>query len=1702
MFGKRLGSTVIVGLLIATALCSVVPSALGGQTSFKEEFDNTTYKKTASTVAGWGIGEVSLPRVPPKLLGSYSALNTAYKFAIQGNFAYVGSWSSTDLTILNITDVSKPTLAGSFVGSGFGYGEAIDGNVAYVSDWNSLKSVNVTNPASPTQISSLTGGATLYSLQAQGDWLFGARWSGGVYAINISNPAAMGPIYTRATTGSSYGLDILGDMAYVADYSRVSIVNVSKPWSMSLVTTITPAKGSYIYSTEVQGNTLYVLTSELDMSGVKPSNYYVYSYDVSNPAKPVYLDNVSITGRTTWSYGMDLEEDGDYLYISAYADGIYIVNISNPADLRYTESFFDTPGSAYMSMKRGMELFVSDYTAGIEIYNVSDIITPKSASTYDSPGSAYKVFVEGNYAYVADDASGLRIVNITDPKNMKSAGTLDTAGNSYGIWVSDGYAYLPDDNLVRIINVSAPANPKQYGTFDNPGNAYDIMVLHKVAFLADFSQGLRIFNVTNPTAPGPIGAYDTAGNANAVWVQGNVAYVADGNNGLVAVNIQNLASPTLLGTFDTSGSAVDVQVDGNIAYVADSGGGLVVLNVTNPWAMKQIASYDTAGSAQGVFVSGNWVFVADDDDGLRVFNVTNPWSIKYFGALGTLADAWGVMVSGEYAYVTNRGNGLVSVQVFENIAESYKSLGTAESITIDTTPYLIVAINVSVNETKPGGTKIFYNATNDGGATWMRISPGTLKRFPAYASDLRWKANLTTSDVKKSPSIQNVTVTYYYDDVLPKSDATNGAPQYDNEGTIPVKWTAKDPFPDTGIKTVVLWFRYDSNSDGDFTDLGDIAWTLATLPTETGSSGTYYFNPEGNDGTYEFYTIATDNASWVEAPPAQADDSTVFDSVRPTSNCFGGSPAYENGGTITVWYNASDPAPGSGINNVSLYYRLDTTNDGDFTDVGDTDWVDSGATVQTATQGSFSFNPKGKDGRYEFFTLATDKATNVERYPPVRQSFTIYDSHPPITTAYIGGTATASGWYVGSVYIFLNAEDAISGVNKTKFRVDGGQWNVYMQPILINSDGKHTVDFYSEDRAGNKETDLQVKIDIDNSAPETDYTLSGTVGNNGWYTSDVTLTFTAKDDFSGLNKTKYRVNGGGWKLYTAPVMLSDDGAFAINYYSVDNANNNEERGDLQVFVDRTPPAITHTLVGNPAANGAFPASVTAIITASDPTSGLASVEYKLDNGTWSPYSEALVISNEGNHTLQYRAKDVAGNMATSAVVNIVLDLTPPTVAIALTGPQHGGWYNSTVTVTVTASDGENAVGQVQVSLDRGPWTNYTAAIKMSDPGDHTVEARAVDLVGHESEVASASFKVDTKAPVTAKTVAGTMGKNGWYISDVQIILTPGDDLSGVASTAYRINGGAWTTYTEPVAMSTDGTYSFEYSATDLAGNTEVMKGVIVNVDKTPPTITFTSHKDGQKVSTAIVTLVGKTDPKATLKINDVAVTVSADGTFTKAVTLVEGENTIKAVAEDLAGHVTASGISLMKDSTPPTVLIYTPLDGIRTSDTSVVVQGSTEPGTNVTVNGELVTVDANGGFSKTVNLDIGTKTLTIKVTDPLGNSVEQSRSVTREKAKTAVHETSASDVMPAFLLALVLVAVLVALLGYFMGKRNAPPKDRMEEPAPAPEATPQETPRPRRVVRSAGPPPGPPGSEEGGGNLGSLEGQSEFGASETDWKRT
>ena len=113
------------------------------------------------------------------------------------------------------------------------------------------------------------------------------------------------------------------------------------------------------------------------------------------------------------------------------------------------------------------------------------------------------------------------------------------------------------------------------------------------------------------------------------------------------------------------------------------------------------------------------------------------------------------------------------------------------------------------------------------------------------------------------------------------------------------------------------------------------------------------------------------------------------------------------------------------------------------------------------------------------------------------------DQTAPVTTAALDPAQPGpGGTYNRAVTVTLTATDqGGTGVERTEYRIDGGPFRGYTQPIRVASNGLHTIDYRSSDGAGNEEQAKSVSftIALDDACPtDLNDEFSGTVLNQKW----------------------------------------------------------------------------------------------------------------------------------------------------------------------------------------------------------------------------------------------------------------------------------------------------------------------------------------------------------------------------------------------------------------------------------------------------------------------------------------------------------------------------------------------------------------------------------------------------------------------------
>ena len=705
-------------------------------------------------------------------------------------------------------------------------------------------------------------------------------------------------------------------------------------------------------------------------------------------------------------------------------------------------------------------------------------------------------------------------------------------------------------------------------------------------------------------------------------------------------------------------------------------------------------------------------------------------------------------------------------------------------------------------------------------------------------------------------------------DTTPPASASNASGSQGANGwyvsTVTVTLSATDAA--SGVSSIA--YRIDSG-----------AWTTYSAPFVL------------SDGQHLVQFHATDVAGNVESLRSL----TVSVDTTPPITSATLSGVLGNGGwyvtNVTVALAATDAT--SGV--ASISYRIDGGP-----------W--------TTYAGSFVIG----DGVHSIGYFATDVAGNSETMHAISVSV---DTHPPTASSVVSGTPGLNGWYASNVSVSLSAVDPLSGVASIRYRVDGGSWTTYSGPFVL-LDGQHLVEYDATDVAGNVEALQSLTVPVDTVPPTTTATLDGTLGNAGWYTTNVTVTLAASDATSGVAGISFRIDGGPWTTFAGSFAIGD-GVHALEYFATDVAGNGEATHAVTVFVDSSPPTTNSNVSGTQGNNGWYASNAMVSLSSTDAVSGVASITYRVDNGSWSAYSGVFELS-EGRHHVDYFATDIAGNQEAPQGRSVSIDTTPPTTTLTLNGTLGAdGWYTSNVTVAFAASDATSGVAMILYQVDGGAWQTYAYPFLLGD-GPHTLAYYAIDVAGVAEAIRSPTVKVDATPPTTDASLAGTVGSNGWYVSNVTVTLTSTDGGSGVANVSWRVDGGAWQAYVSPFMLS-EGRHSLEYRATDIAGNVEPIESVNVWIDSTPPassaSLSGTAGNDGWYVSFVTVTLSG-TDALSGVSNISFRIDGGAWAPYAGPLTLGDGVHTVDYQARDIAGNLEAvHSASVSIDTQPPTTTI-------------------------------------------------------------------------------------------------------------------------------------------------------------------------------------
>ena len=347
------------------------------------------------------------------------------------------------------------------------------------------------------------------------------------------------------------------------------------------------------------------------------------------------------------------------------------------------------------------------------------------------------------------------------------------------------------------------------------------------------------------------------------------------------------------------------------------------------------------------------------------------------------------------------------------------------------------------------------------------------------------------------------------------------------------------------------------------------------------------------------------------------------------------------------------------------------------------------------------------------------------------------DTVAPITTIVLSGSTGVPGWYRSPVTVFLSAadNDRGRGVAYIEYSLNGGAFQRYSAPFVIDAPGTTQMAARASDWAGNVESPPpSASVTIDATAPAIGFALSGTAGIEDWFRSSVTLSLSAADPApgTGVVSTEYRIGNGAFQRYTSPIVISAAGVTPVTARATD-ANGNVATSTREVKIDTAAPQTTIAAAGTPGPGGWYRSAVTVSLSASDNASGVAGggIVYRINDGAFQPYTAPFVVAVEGTTRVTARATDRAGNIETALPASqFMIDASAPAITIA--SPQSRDYLNSEdMLFSYSALDTLSGVQSVTATL--GPYTvqnGLTAPLRLVPLGAYTLEVTATDHAGN------------------------------------------------------------------------------------------------------------------------------------------------------------------------------------------------------------------------------------------------------------------------------------------------------------------------------------------------------------------------------------
>jgi hypothetical protein len=535
----------------------------------------------------------------------------------------------------------------------------------------------------PVLLSSFSiNGAGITNVTIRGDFAFLGLGDSGVEVLDISNPVSPTLVAAFPSSGRIHHIEPVGTLAYIAEGRLLSIYDVSKIGSPTLLGAFFPSP-SEIRDVRVQGNIAYAVGGRS-----------LLMIDVSDPTAPFLLGE-----HTGVSEAWGIFLDGTRLYVADGNDGLVVLDVSIPDQPQRIGSSSHFIGATVEIV--GKTAYVFTDLNGLRTFDVTDPRAPipraiypnfgntgrfegngsvVGSSAYIGAGSGFAVVdlskpsgpldvqnllnsglngfkTTGGIAYVASGVHGLLVLDLTDPVRPRSVTQVPLRAGAVSVDVAADYAYVGCDPSLQVLSLREPLNPVRVADYGWISSVRQLKVAGDWLYVLEIAGGpqIEILDITDRLRPQQTAIIKLAvSGAPTFQVNGSTLLILGGQE-IQVFDVSNPPNPTKISTIPLKNS-VGAHVNKNLVYVAQrSPDRLNIVDISNPKSPLTKSIYIAANSPTSMAVRGDRAYLTDIGGRIGVIDLTDP--LKPIGLVsydaGSFASQIAVSDSEIYALTTD-----------------------------------------------------------------------------------------------------------------------------------------------------------------------------------------------------------------------------------------------------------------------------------------------------------------------------------------------------------------------------------------------------------------------------------------------------------------------------------------------------------------------------------------------------------------------------------------------------------------------------------------------------------------------------------------------------------------------------------------------------------------------------------------------------------------------------------------------------------------------------------------------------------------------------------------------------------------------------------------------------------------------------------------------------------------------------------------